>query len=133
MPSASSIFSGVSRLRSSAATVLRGLDHRAELASLELGEARGHATGIAALFLVSAVAALLTGFALNFFVAALWWDTPHRLLALGVSTLTQALVAAGSAFACVRRARRWRPLPETFEQLRRDSQCLHQLLNSPPP
>jgi uncharacterized membrane protein YqjE len=132
MPSAPSLLSGVSRIPSSAAALLRGLDHRAELAALELGEARDHATGIAALFLISAVAALLTGFALNFFIAALWWDTPHRLLALGFSTVVQGAIAAGTAFACLRRARRWRPLPETVEQFKKDSQCLHELLSPPP-
>jgi uncharacterized membrane protein YqjE len=128
MPSAPSLLSGVSRLPSSASRVLRGLDHRAELAALELSEAREHATGIAALLLLAAVAALLTGFALNFLIAAIWWDTPHRVLAIGVSTLVQAAVAGGAALLCARRARRWRPFPETFEQLKKDSQCLHALL-----
>ncbi|MCU0794187.1 MAG: phage holin family protein [Opitutaceae bacterium] len=132
MPSASSIFSGVTRIPSSAAAMLRGLDHRAELATLELGEAREHATGIAALFLISAVAALLTGFAVNLFIAALWWDTPHRLLAVGAAIAVQGALAAGAAGACLRRARSWRPLPETIDQFKKDSQCLHELLTPPP-
>jgi uncharacterized membrane protein YqjE len=132
MPLDPSFMTGVSRLQSSAAALVRGLDHRAELASLEMSEARDHAVGISGLFLLSAVAALLTGFALNFFVAALWWDTPHRLLALGLSVAVQAAVATTAAVICVRRARLWRPLPQTIDQFKKDSQCLHELLTSRP-
>ncbi|ATC65534.1 hypothetical protein CMV30_17140 [Nibricoccus aquaticus] len=122
---------GIDRLQASAAVLARGFDHRAELASLELGDARDHAVGLSGLFLIGAVAALLTGFAANFFVAALWWDTPHRLLAIGLAALVQAAVATTSIALCIHRARRWRPLPLTIDQLKKDSQCLRDLLNSP--
>jgi uncharacterized membrane protein YqjE len=124
--------SGFDRVQTSAAVFVRGLDHRAELAALEMGEARDHAVGISGLFLISAVSALLTGFAINFLVAALWWDTPHRVLAIGLSIAVQATIAITAAVLCVRRARLWRPLPQTIDQLRKDSQCLHELLTLPP-
>jgi uncharacterized membrane protein YqjE len=126
----SSLLPGLGRLQSSAATILRGADHRAELASLELGEARDKALGLSVLFLIGAVATLLTGFALNLFVAALWWDTPHRLLAIGLLAGVQAAGAIGAIAVCVSRARQWNPLSETFDQLKKDTQCLHELLKN---
>jgi uncharacterized membrane protein YqjE len=126
----SSLVPGIDRLQASAAAILRGADHRSELASIELGEARDQATGISVLFLVGAVSALLAGFAANFFVAALWWDTPHRLLAVGLAAGVQAVISAVALTLCVARARQWHPFPQTFEQLRKDTKCLHDLLNS---
>jgi uncharacterized membrane protein YqjE len=120
------------RLQSSAAVFVRGIDHRAELAALEMSEARDHAVGITGLFLISAVAALLTGFAINFLVAALWWDTPHRVLAIALSIAVQATIAVTAATLCVKRARVWRPLSQTIDQLKKDSQCLHELLAARP-
>ncbi|MGC4072738.1 MAG: phage holin family protein [Nibricoccus sp.] len=122
---------GLGRLQSSAAVLARGLDHRAELASLELEEARDHANGLFGLFLLGAIAALLTGFALNFFVAALWWDTPHRLLSLGLLAVVQGAVAAAALITALRRSRKWHPLAQTFAQLKKDSQCIRELLHSP--
>jgi uncharacterized membrane protein YqjE len=122
---------GLGRLQSSAAVLARGLDHRAELASVEMDEARDHATGLFGLFLLGAIAALLTGFAINFFVAALWWDTPHRLLSLGILAGVQGAVAAAALLTALRRTRKWHPLSHTFDQLKKDSQCLRELLNSP--
>ncbi len=122
---------GMDRLQKSAAAVLRGADHRSELASIELGEARDRAAGISVLFLVGAVAALLTGFALNLLIAAIWWDTPHRLLAIGIALLLQAALSTAALVLSITRARQWHPFPETFQQLRKDAQCLQDLLNSP--
>ena len=118
------------RLQASAAVFARGVDHRAELAGLELCEARREAVTLSGLFLIGAVAALLTGFAINFFVAALWWDTPNRLLAIGLSAGVQAVVAAFVIVRCIRRARVWRPLAFTIDQIKKDSQCLRDLLSS---
>lgn len=122
---------GLGRLQSSAAVLARGFDHRAELAAIELGEARDHAVGISGLFMLGAVAALLTGFAINFFVAALWWDTPHRLLAIGLLAGVQGAVALTAVLTAVNRARSWYPLAHTFDQLKKDSQCLRDLLTPP--
>jgi uncharacterized membrane protein YqjE len=127
----SSLVPGFDRLQSSAAAILRGADHRSELASIELGEAREQATGISVLFLVGGVAALLTGFAINLLVAALWWDTPHRLLAIGIAVGAQAAIAVTALVISVGRARQWHPFPQTFEQLRKDTRCLQEILNSP--
>lgn len=124
--------SGFDRVQTSAAVFVRGIDHRAELAALEMGEARDHAVGLSGLFLISAVGALLTGFAVNLLVAALWWDTPHRVLAISLSIGAQAAIAITAATLCVRRARLWRPLSQTLDQLKKDSQCLHELLTPPP-
>lgn len=127
----SSLVPGLDRLRSSAAIIVRGADHRGELASIELGEARDQATSISVLLLVGAVAALLTGFALNLLIAAIWWDTPQRLLAIGIAGGVQAAISVGALVLGITRARQWHPFPQTFEQLRKDSRCLNDLLSSP--
>jgi uncharacterized membrane protein YqjE len=127
----SSLIPGLDRLQSSAAIIVRGADHRAELASIELGEARDQAMGISVLFLVGAVAALLTGFALNLLIAAIWWDTPHRVLAIAIAGGVQVAISATALLVCIARARQWHPFPQTFEQLRKDTRCLNDLLNSP--
>lgn len=118
------------RLKSSAVVLARGIDHRAELAGIELTEARDQAVMLSGLFLAGAVAALLTGFAINFFVAALWWDTAHRLVAIGLLAIAQGVLATATIVICVKRARCWQPLALTVDQLKKDSQCLRELLTS---
>jgi uncharacterized membrane protein YqjE len=122
--------SGLGRLHASAAVLARGVDHRAELAAIELVEARDQAVGLSSLFLLGGVAALLTGVALNILVAAIWWDTPHRVLAVGLFTALQAALATFAIVRATRRTRDWAPLSQTLEQLKKDAQCLRDLLTS---
>jgi uncharacterized membrane protein YqjE len=122
---------GLGRLHASAAVFARGVDHRAELAAIELVEARNQAAGLSGLYLIGGVVALLTGVAINFLVAAIWWDTPHRILAVGLFTGLQATVATIAIVAATRRMREWAPLSQSFQQLKKDAQCLRELLTSP--
>lgn len=104
--------------------------HRAELASVEVGEARDHALVSTLLAAGTVVLALFTGFAVTLLLASLVWDSPHRLwwltglcaLYLGAAVLT--------GFTLVKRLRTWRPMSETTSQLQEDFQCLSQLIKS---
>lgn len=119
------------RVRTSADVVFHGVGHRTELAALELAEARKEAALFGLLAVGAAVALLLVGFTLTLAVAAAWWDTPHRVVALAWTAGGQALLGAAAGSALFVRWRRWRPFSATQDQLRKDSACLHALLNNP--
>ena len=104
--------------------------HRAELAGLELAEARDHASGSALLAGAAAVLALLTGFAFTLLIAGLVWDGPHRGWWLGglCAGYLGATLLAGLKLR--QRLLDWAPLGETHRQLQQDYQCLHQLIKS---
>ena len=104
--------------------------HRAELAGLELAEARDHAGGSALLAGVAAVLALLTGFAFTLLIAGLVWDGPHRGWWLGGLCAGYLAAALLAAFKLRQRLLGWEPLGETHRQLQEDYQCLHQLIKS---
>jgi uncharacterized membrane protein YqjE len=104
--------------------------HRAELASLELGEARDHALVSTLLAAGTAAMVLFSGFAITLLLASLVWESPHRgwwLAGLCAAYLGTALWAG---LALVRRLRTWRPLEETQTQLQEDFQCLNKLIKS---
>jgi uncharacterized membrane protein YqjE len=106
------------------------LEHRTELAALEVDEARGEARVFLALGVVVAQLTLLTGVAVTLTVAGLVWDGPHRvgwLAGLAGLYLLGAVVAGVSLW---RRWRAWRPLKEISGQLSEDRQCLNQLIRS---
>lgn len=104
--------------------------HRAELASLELGEARDHALVSTLLAAGTAALGLITGMAITLFFASLVWDGPHRIAwMVGICVVYLALTA-GLAFALVRRLRSWHPLEEVQSQLQEDIQCLSKLIKS---
>lgn len=109
--------------------VVEGLLHRAELAGLELREARTHAAGTAVLAVVAVAVALLAGFAGTIAVAAAVWDSPKRSGILGLLSLAYLLGAACLSWWTARRLKTWRPLSETIYQLREDSSCLHRFLS----
>jgi len=104
--------------------------HRAELASLEVEEARDHALVSVLLAAGTAALTLFTGFAVTLLLASLAWDSPNRawwLTGLCAAYLGAALVGG---FTLSRRLRDWRPLNETQAQLQEDFQCLSQLIKS---
>lgn len=104
--------------------------HRAELAALELGEARDHALGSALLAGAAGALVLFTGFAVTLLLASLVWDDPHRAWWLGGLGAAYLAAAAGAGIALQRRMRDWQPLREIRHQLQEDHQCLSQLLKS---
>lgn len=103
-------------------------EHRAELAALELAEARRHALVSLLLAVTAAVLLLLAGMALTLLVAALVWTSPYRAWWLAGLALLHLGLAASAAAALRRRLHGWRPLAETCTQLREDYRCLHELL-----
>jgi uncharacterized membrane protein YqjE len=107
--------------------------HRAELAAIELSEAREHATGSALLAAGTAALVLCTGFALTLLVASLVWDLPNRGWWLAGLCLAYLATAATAAFLLMRRLRTWRPLGEIQGQLQQDYQCLSLLIKSAAP
>jgi uncharacterized membrane protein YqjE len=103
--------------------------HRAELAGLELAEARDHALHSTVLAVVTGALVILTGFSLTLLAAALVWDSPHRHWWLGAMVVLYAGVTLALFFNFLRRIRAWRPLEETSRQLKSDCQCLQHLLH----
>jgi uncharacterized membrane protein YqjE len=104
--------------------------HRAELAALELDEAREHLAGTGALAAVAAALTLLGGVAFTALVAGLVWDDAHRNWWLGGLCAAYLLGAAAAGWAVRRRVRTWRPLEETRHQLGEDQRCLSRLFQA---
>lgn len=106
------------------------VEHRAELAAVELGEAGSHVQTSLLLFLGAAVFALLTGFAFTLMVAGIVWDLPHRGWWLAGLFAVYFAGTAGLVFSLRHRFQTWRPLKETRSQLKQDHQCLRTLFKS---
>ncbi len=106
------------------------LDHRRELAALEVGEARDHAVVSTLLAAGTAALILLTGFAVTLLVASLVWESPHRVAWMVGVCAVYGGVAVGVASVLVTRLRMWQPLQETQSQLKQDFQCLSKLIKS---
>ncbi len=122
----------VTRLGSNADVVLRALENRAALATLELEEARQRMEAMAVAGAASAIVALLVGVTANLIVAAIFWDTPHRVLALSILGGVELVVAIGGAWFACSRWRQWRPLEHTRDQLSKDSACLREVFSREP-
>ena len=108
---------------------LRALGHRAELAGIELAEARNEAV-VSLLFVWGAAALLLLfGFALTFLIAAAVWDTAMRVPVLGAITFLYLVAGIGLAVVARQRLVAWRPFEATADQLKKDGQCLEKIFN----
>lgn len=104
--------------------------HRAELAALEMSEARDHVLVSLLLAAGTAAIALIAGFAITLLLASLAWDSPHRAWWLVGICTAYVGTATGLGFMLVRRMRDWRPLESTQTQLQEDLQCLNKLIKS---
>jgi len=104
--------------------------HRAELAALELEEAREHVTGSTILAGVVGALALFTGFAFTLLVASLVWDLPSRAWWLGGLCVLYLGAAVTCGMILSHRLRTWQPLEEIQSQMQQDYQCLSQLIKS---
>jgi uncharacterized membrane protein YqjE len=104
--------------------------HRAELAALELDEAREHAVGSLLLAAGTAALVLFTGFALTLLAASLVWDLPGRGWWLAGLMAVYLAGAVTAGFLLTRRLRTWRPLAEVSHQLQEDARCLSHLIKS---
>lgn len=110
---------------------LRGVGHRAELAGIELTEARDRLIAVLALLIGAAVLVLLAGGVVTCFVAAAFWDTAYRLPALGALGLCYLLGAALCGWRVRRLLDTWQLFPLTKEQLRKDASCVELLMRHP--
>jgi uncharacterized membrane protein YqjE len=110
--------------------VVEALMHRAELASVELKEARQHGLRTAILAGVSGALLLLGGFCATFALAAAVWNRDDRGLILGLVTVGYLVAAGILAFLAARRMKTWKPFSETARQFREDSACIHDIINS---
>jgi uncharacterized membrane protein YqjE len=116
---------------SEAATLLNdALSHRADLAAIELAEARAHAQASLLLLGLAALLALLGGFALTLTLTGLVWDSPHRVAWLTAMCVAYLLGAVATGFLLHRRMQAWRPFSEICHQLQQDQQCLTRLIRS---
>lgn len=106
------------------------IEHRAELVSVEVGEARDHALVSTLLAVATVALALFTGFAITLLIASLVWDSPHRIWWLTGLCLGYLASATLTGLALVKRLRTWRPLSETQIQLHQDFLCLSKLIKS---
>ncbi|MBC7365402.1 MAG: phage holin family protein [Undibacterium sp.] len=118
--------SPLAALGSAPRIVLEGLVHRGELATLELVEARNHATLTTGLAGLAAALTLLAGFASTFTLAALVWQREDRGLILGLVTLVYVLGAVALGWIALRRLKTWSLFAETRHQLGQDYSCLRQ-------
>jgi uncharacterized membrane protein YqjE len=108
--------------------VVEAIVHRSELASLELREASAHGVRTVALVVFCGTLLLLAGIAGTFAVAAAVWDRPNRSMILALLSVGYLAVSAGLGYAAARRLSTWKPLAESFKQLREDCACLRDIL-----
>jgi len=124
------LFPELKRAGEAARVLVHGLGHRAELVGIEMEEARDAAASSGLMFAVAAALFFLAALTLTGLLAAAFWDTAFRLPVL----LTIAIAYAGGGVAVLlaarRRLRAWNPFSETTSQLKKDAQCLQELLNS---
>ena len=111
-------------LAPAARLLLRTLGHRLELAELEIEEARARLMRSGLLLGVTAVACVASCMALTMLVAAISWDTPYRVLSLGLLAALH-VIATALAVRQVRRAwKSWQPFALTQSALAEDLRWL---------
>jgi uncharacterized membrane protein YqjE len=125
------VFPQLKRVGDYARVLFTGVHHRAELAAIELVEARNAAIACG-LWWAGAVLLLLLGLAtLTAVVAVAFWDSPFRLAALGIMAAGYLGGAAGCLLKLRRQLRTWQPFNETAGQIRKDARCLGELMQRP--
>jgi uncharacterized membrane protein YqjE len=115
------------RLGEGTRVVFEGLGHRAELAAIELAEARSVLAASVVLLAISIVFFLLAGATLTVALAAAVWNTAYRTPILVLIGLADLAGAAAFLFAARRRLRSWEPFGETSAQLKKDARCLAEI------
>lgn len=103
-------------------------ENRIELLAVEVQEGRERLLHAVLLTVGVTALGLLTGFALTAALTVLFWEKSP----VGVLFTLTLVYAAGAGFLYQRlnRLRRdWQIFPATLEQLRKDRECLEQILN----
>jgi len=112
-------------LRRLGTTFFALLHTRIELLTTELQRERVRVTRLLLLLVVALFFLTLGAITFTAFVIALFWDTHHRLLAIGVLMLLYLGVAVGLAlFARREAARSTRPFSASLAQLKKDREQL---------
>lgn len=117
-------------IRQTVTLLNEAVDHRVDLAALELDEAGDHALGSLLLLVAAMLLALFGGFAALLTCAVLVWDSAHRDWWLAGICLALLAAAALAGLALRRRLRRWQPLAEFRTQIRQDRACLNRLIKT---
>jgi uncharacterized membrane protein YqjE len=110
--------------------VAEALLHRAELASLEFDEAKGHAGVTATLTALASVLLLLAGFTATLAIAASVWAREDRGIILGSLALAYLVAASALWFLVARRFKTWVAFPDTRDQFHQDCACIHAVATS---
>lgn len=113
---------------SRSALLWQALENRTALAALEFEEARREIARLLIWALVGAVVVLLAGITMTFVVAAIYWDTPHRVLALAIGGGLELLGGVAALVLARARWRNWIPLEYTREQFCKDTECVRDLI-----
>lgn len=121
-----------SRLGANADLLLQALENRAALATLEFEEARHGLTTALVWSVVSTLALFLAAITGTAVVAALFWDTPHRVTALVTLGLIELVVAGSGAWWVIAHWKRWQLFERLRDQLTKDSACLREILTPNP-
>lgn len=109
---------------------IRSVDHRAELAGIELAEARDQLLSALLLILSAAIFMILACVMFSVLIITLTWDTPYRLHAIS-GLLAIYLIGAGICIGVMRyRLRQWKPFALTKDQIRQDTHCINTLIES---
>jgi len=96
---------------------------RLEIFSLELAEEKSRIACLAGLALAAALCLFLALLVFSMFIAALFWDTAYRLLAIGLTAGLYAVAGVVLAWLLARRLRSDdAPFAVTVEELGRDAE-----------
>jgi len=94
---------------------------RLEIFSLELAEEKSRVACLAGMALAAALCLFLALLVFSMFIAALFWDTAYRLLAIGLTAGVYAVAGVVLAWLLARRLREDdAPFAVTVEELGRD-------------
>ena len=96
---------------------------RLEIFSLELAEEKSRIACLAGMALAAALCLFLALLVFSMFIAALFWDTAYRLLAIGLTAGVYAVAGVALAWLLARRLRADdAPFAVTVEELGRDAE-----------
>ena len=96
---------------------------RLEIFSLELAEEKSRIACLAGMALAAALCLFLALLVFSMFIAALFWDTAYRLLAIGLTAGVYAVAGVVLAWLLARRLRADdAPFAVTVEELGRDAE-----------
>lgn len=95
---------------------------RLEIFSLELAEEKSRLACLAGMALAAALCLFLALLVLSLFIAALFWDTPYRLLAIGLTAAVYGIAGGVLVWLLIGHLRKDdAPFAVTIEELGRDA------------